>query len=284
MPLAVVYIDELAALNFTVDYLLLSAAAALSSVYASRLRRMAGALVGAAYACLAFFLPRPLLAGWAGKSACAGIMVLCAFGYENWRRFARRCLMLSVCGALFAGFALLLGGAQRVRGGTLYADMPGIVVLALCTCAYILVEWILHFSRRTGEDAPDLVRIEIEVDGKRASFSAMRDTGNRLRDPLGGEQVLVCELSALEGVLPARVYACLSENPDGAEAVRALAGIGERRWRLVPFRTLGQTHGLLPAFAPEKLFVDGKPKRGVLIAAATAPFAQDAPYRAVIGL
>jgi len=197
MPLAVVYIDELAALNFTVDYLLLSAAAALSSVYASRLRRMAGALVGAAYACLAFFLPRPLLAGWAGKSACAGIMVLCAFGYGDWRRFARRCLMLSVCGALFAGFALLLGGAQRVRGGTLYADMPGIVVLALCTCAYILVEWILHFSRRTGEDAPALVRIEIEVGGKRASFSAMRDTGNRLREPLSGLPVLIVSSKAL---------------------------------------------------------------------------------------
>ena len=280
----VVYLDELAALNFLIDYLLLSAAAGLCSVYASRLRRMAAALLGAAYACAAFLFPALRLDSAIGKTAALVSMVLCAFGFGSAGRFVRRCLTFALCAALFAGFSLFMSGAGLSRmGGVLYADIPGTVILALCACAYILLDAVLRYSFQTAEERPRLVRVRICRGGREAEFCALRDTGNRLRDPIGGERVMVCELSALEPVLSLPERSILESAPDGAAALEALvkAGLG-RGFRLMPYRSLGTDCGLLPALRPEEVYIEGKRQRGVLLAVARAPFERDAPYRAVI--
>ena len=282
----VVYLDELIALNFLVDYLLLSAAAGLSSVYASRLRRMAAALLGALYACLAFLCPKLYLDSVFGKLAALLFMVLCAYGFGSIGRFLRRCVTFALCAALFAGFSLFMSGAGLSRmGGVLYADIPGAVILALCVCAYILLEAVLRFSFSAAEDKSAVMDVRVFHHGKEAQFGALRDTGNRLRDPLGGARVLVCELAALESVLPAEIFGVLRDAPDGAAALESLAerGLG-RGFRLVPFRSLGTDCGLLPAFRPDEVYIEGKRRRDVLLAVTAAPFERGAPYRAVIGL
>lgn len=43
------------------------------------------------------------------------------------------------------------------------------------------------------------------VGGRDVELTALRDTGNGLRDPVGGTPVLVAAPGALDGVLPRRV-------------------------------------------------------------------------------
>lgn len=283
-----VYLDELIALNLMVDYLLLSAAAALGSVYSGRVRRLAAAAFGAAYAAVAFLFPR-FLSSAPVKLLCGLGMVWIAFGFGNIRNFLRRSLLFALCGAIFGGFILLMAGFGRgglqVNGGILYADIPGLVIAALCACAYILLGALLRFSSRTAEEKPGRVQVRICHRGREAKFDALLDTGNRLRDPAGGERVLICEAGAAAPLFPEEAAAAVKQGADAAQALQALARCGcARGFRLIPYRAVGVPHGLLLAFKPEQVYIADKRRRDVVVALTPSPIDEDAQCRAVMGI
>lgn len=283
-----IYLDELIALNLMVDYLLLSAAAALGSVYSGRVRRLAAAALGAVYAAAAFVFPG-LLSSMPVKLLCALGMVLIAFGYGGFRNFLRRSLLFVLCGAVFGGFILLMAGFGRggiqVNDGILYADIPGLVIAALCTCAYILLDALLRFSSRIAEEKPGRARVRIRHRSREVEFDAMLDTGNRLRDPSGGERVLICEAKAAAALFPETAAAVLLQDAGAAQALQSLAGLGYARgFRLIPYRAVGVEHGLLLAFKPEQVYIADKRRRDIVVALTPSPIDEDAQCRAVMGI
>ena len=283
-----IYLDELIALNLIVDYLLLSAAAALSGVYSSRLRRLIAALLGCMYAALAVLFPK-LLSGTAVKILCAAVMILVAFGYGNKWVFLRRSLMFALCGAIFGGFILLMAGfghgGIQLNHGILYADIPGLVIAALCICAYILLDALLRFSTRTAEEKPERLRIRLCHHNRETEFDALLDTGNRLRDPSGGEQVLICESEMIAALFPEQIAEVLRQMSDPTQGLQLLAKRGcARGFRLIPYRAVGVEHGLMLAFKPEQVYVQQRRRRDVVVALTLSPIDEDAQCCAVMGI
>ena len=282
-----VYLDELMALNFLIDYLLLSSGAALAAAYCTRLRRMAAALVGALWAALAFLFPRAA-GGAVSGVLCALFMTAVAFGFGGARLFFRRFLMLVLCAAVFGGFIMLASAAGRsglrISGSGVYADIPGVVVLSVCVCAYILLEALLRFSAVTREDKPGLVSVRIVHAGAQACFYALSDTGNRLRDPLSGAMVMVCQAQAVEALFPPPARAALKCAESGEQTLRELARAGcARGFRLIPYSCVGARHGLLPVFRPDEVWINGRRRRDVVIGVQAEEIEKDAPWRAVMG-
>ena len=96
--------------------------------------------------------------------------------------------------------------------------------------AAILILWIL-----SGRGA-DLIPVELSYMGKTLHITALRDTGNQLRDPITGRQVLIVGADIagkLTGFSPAAL-----EDP--VKTMGAIPGL-----RLIPYRTVGNTGFLL---------------------------------------
>ncbi len=267
----VIYIDSLFFLNLGVDYLLCLASARICGLYLRRRRYVLAALLGAAYSVAVYLPGLGFLASWPGKLAAAALMSLVAYGRE--KRPMRCCAVFLAVSAAFGG-ALWAMSISAGAGGS--APMPLAVFVpafALCYAGLSLI-----FRRRARLAEEKRVAVELRFLRREARFMALLDTGNSLFDPVSGMEVMVVSAHALSPVLadyPGLAACPAVELVERAARFPELAG----RFRLIPYSAVGGA-GLLAAFRPDALTVDGETRAELL--AAVSPELQGDGFEAVI--
>ncbi len=215
-----VYLDLVVILNFLVDFLLLLGTNRLSGFPLAPGRCALAAAFGGIYsgACLMrgfSFLGNSL---WRSVSLC--LMSAMAFGMN--RSAVKR-------GGVFLLLSLALGGMAMNFGR---GNFPALILAA----AGIWLLCRVAFGETVG--GREYVPITLTYGEKTASFIALRDSGNTLRDPVTGEQVLVIggeiaqELTGLSAGQLAAPLETLTRRP--------IPGL-----RLIPYRAVGQNGGML---------------------------------------
>ncbi len=248
-----VYLDLVAGLNFAVDFLLLLGTNRLAG-YPVKLRRcLAAAAVGGIYGGTCLLPGFSFLGQTLWRLVFLGILSGIAFGLN--RSALRRGILFVLLSMALGGIALGFG-----RGGSwqLLAAAAGICLVCL-----------LGFGAQAGQT---FLTVEIIHGGKQVSTTALRDTGNGLRDPITGDSVLVAG--------PDLAWDLLKLTPEQLaspiESFTAVAGL-----RLIPYRAVGTGSGMLLAIRPEELRLDGKISRA-MVAFAPDPIGNEA-YQALAG-
>lgn len=249
--MTVVYLDSVFALNALVDYLLLAAAARLADLPVRRGRWVLGALLGGVYAAAVFLPGLGWLSRWPAHLVSGCAMTAAAFGR---RRLLRRFLLVGLVSCGFAGavlaLSLLTGGSIPSARGILYTNVSLRVLLLSAGAAYGVLFAVFRACAARGERG-QLLEVTVALGRRRVRLRALLDTGNGLRDPMTGRQMLVADYRRLETLWPPEVRACLSVQalraPDASLArLDALAG-GGRFW-LLPYSAVGVTGGMLLVF------------------------------------
>ena len=213
--------------NFAIDALLLALAA--RWLGAGRARGiLAAAILGGIYALLAACGPLSGLRRLPGLLAAALAMSGLAFFPDGARAAARGF-------GLLLAFALLLGGLRTLVSQMTALSPTAALALSGLGCASVLACTPRPGQRRA---AAGELRVEIATSHGRVQFTALVDTGNRLREPISGRPVLIAEEALLRPLLP-----------PGFRADIAAPG-----FRLVGFGGLGGS-GQLACFWPSALRV-----------------------------
>ena len=251
----IIYIDRLFLTNLLADYLLLLCAARLCCLHLKRLRYFLAALLGAGYAAAVFLPGLSFLASPGWKLGFGALLGLIAYGRE------RRALG---CTGVFLVLSAALGGALwalELSFGPLRLNGK---LLVLCfLLAYGALRLI--FGSAAGRSDKRKVSVQIRLLGRSCAFTAIADSGNCLSDPLTGAAVAVACPHALAPLFgPAQP---LLEIRDPVAFLSAAGAYPELkgRLRLIPFSALGGG-GMLPAFRPDRLLIEGKEDRYRLIA------------------
>lgn len=273
----VIYADELLALNFLADYLLLLSAARLRGAALHRGRFALGALLGAVYALLCV-LPGQ---GWLGtlpvKLSVSGLMALTAYGGMN---FAQSWLWFLALSTGFGGavYAAALLAGQDPSGVYVPISLRSLL-LSLGFC-YGAVR--LFFGRFLQRRERVILPVCLGFQGRQVRFPALRDTGNGLHDAVTGLPVMVADRSVAEKLLPPAAKECLALS-DAAEQLQALSALPglSGRFRLVPYTAVGTGRGLLLCFRPDTFTVEHKPREG-LVALSPTPLSDGGEYYAVL--
>lgn len=242
-----VYIDGVFFLNFLIDFLLLLASARLCG-YPARLRRiLLSAGLGGIYAASCLLPGFSFLGNILWRTVSLALMAVIAYGFSL--SALRRGLVFAFLSFALGGAALGLG-----KGGFLGLVCAAGVVCLLCC---------MGFRGRIGGST--YLPVELSYGQKILHLTALKDTGNTLRDPITGTDVLVVGAdvaSALVGLTQEQL-----RNP--VESMGALPGL-----RLVPYHSVGKSSFLLAmrlknvkigswqgsslvAFAPEGLSREG---------------------------
>ena len=264
MCMDIIYIDELFALNFIIDYLLLLLSARVCGVMLRRWRYAAGALLGALFACFTALPGFELFKLAAAKLGCGALMALIAF----WGEAA-----ILKCGLVFWAVSAAFGGAVWCAGlltgpagaQGLYAPMSTkalVISFALCYGVVSLV-----FRRSLKNAQLEILTVAAGLSGRQGVFHALRDTGNSLYDPLSGAQVIIISPEAAQPLFPPECKEILlEENPialmEGLNLQPEISG----KIRLIPYSAIGVASGLLPVFRPDSLLINDKARDDVLIA------------------
>lgn len=217
-----VYLDLVVLLNFLVDFFLLLGTNRLAGFSPGYGKCVLAAALGGIYggACL---LPGfGFLGNTLWRLVSLGLMAGIAFGW-NRGAFQR--------GAVFVLLSMALGGVAMGIGS------GGFWVLILSAAGL----WLLcRVSFRGNIGQQEYVPVELAWGKRKIRVIALRDTGNTLKDPLTGEQILVAGADVAMDLLG------LTED-QLRHPIELLASGAVPGLRLIPYHAVGQPGSMLPA-------------------------------------
>ena len=252
-----VYLDLVMVLNFLVDFLLLLGTNRLSGFSGGIWRCAAAALLGAVYAGACLLPGFRFLGNVLWRSSSLGLMAVMAFGWD--------------AGALKRGGVFLLL-SMAMGGLALCVGRGDLVSLVLCGIVCLLLS-TLSFGGHVG--GREYVPLKIVHAGHHVSLLALKDTGNTLRDPVTGEQVLIISAEAagkLTGLSAEQL-----QHPMETLVARPASGL-----RLIPYRSVGNAGGFLLAKRFSEVTI-GDRKQSTLVAFAAEGLGKGEIYQALTG-
>lgn len=243
-----IYVDRVFLLNMAVDYLLLLTAACLAGGRLRRLRFLAWSALGGLYAA-AVLLPE---LAWLGSALCRFLFggYLAWGAYKVYPRCGRLMALFFLLSGAFAGILLAIGtalGRPDVLWSRLCTARIDWKYLLLSTAVFsVILRCCLRGTMQYGKG--DLVEVSIALQGREISVTALRDTGNTLRDPVSGGAVLVIEREAMLPLLDAAAQKILQMQGRAEEQIVALCRVKTLlKCCLLPFCSVGTEAGLLLA-------------------------------------
>lgn len=231
---------------FTVDVLLLSAAGGFLGGGAKPLRILCGAFLGTLFAAVCMMPGFQFLDHILWRLCRLGLTGLVAFGL-SWDAVGK--LMLFTL--LHLSLGGIADGKQALQSMLLGASGIGLA----CICV----------GRRQ-----KLIPVELTYKTKSVRIKALRDTGNTLRDPVTGKQVLIVGADVAETLTGLTV----SMLRDPISTIHTVPGL-----RLIPYRTVGDT-GFLLALRMNDVKI-GDRKESMLVA--FSPLVLGQHYKALTG-
>lgn len=252
-----VYLDLVLLLNFTVDFLLLLGTNRLTGFPAGVGRAAAAASLGAIYSGMCLMRGFSFLGGTVWRLVFLALMGMTAFGM-NPGALSRTGIFVLLSMAM-GGIALGFG-----RGNLGMLILSGCMVLMLCH---------VGFGKRAG--GREYIPLTVTEGKRSATVVALRDTGNTLRDPITGEQVVILGAEAAERLTG------LSRQQLSRPLETMLANPGQG-FRLIPFSALGQPGGMLLAKRYRQVKI-GDRQGSRIIAFAPQRIGQGEVYQALTG-
>jgi len=285
MPVTVIYVDSVFILNSSMDYLLCLVTGRLAGIPLKRKRYLLASLLGGVYA-VAVFLPGVgFLSHAPVKLAMGIIMALIAYGEEQ-QLFRLTLLFFAVsCGiaGCVLGLGMLTGSAIPQVNGIFYTDISGKVLFISAAAAYFVLTIVFRAAAKHGVHG-ELLPVRISIGGCVTAMTALWDTGNQLREPINGKQVLVVDIATLYGILPKGAVQILTEDTlqNPAEVLHLLMRAAPQlKPQLIPYHAVGTSSGLLLGIKTDWIEICGV--RHSVMTAALSPVKLGNGYSALWG-
>ncbi len=277
----VIYADSLFFINLIINYIMLLLTAKICAAGVKRLRLLAAALLGASYSVavvlpLAEFLRSPLI-----KLAVGLLIVLAAYGGQA--RILRLTLVFFAVSAAFGGAVL---AASLITGGGLSGFMTPVdmkILIPVFAVCYIVLSFV--FKRAGKFRSGGVVTLKLRHGGREIEMRALRDTGNTLTDPMTGKAVVVAGVGDVTPLFPLGMRQIIAglRLKDAVKVMEELATESTVRFQLIPYSAVGTAGGLLLAFRPDEIVIDGKNKAGMLLALSPNSVSDNGTYSALVG-
>ena len=220
------YIDVLFLENLILDYLLLSLVGKLLKCSAGRLRRLCGAALGSAGICVlyVFSLQETPAGNLLVYVIFSTAMVKAGLNRKGWRPLGRALALLYLCTFLLGGIVQWI---QR------YLKFPVYSFLGLSLVSFWILSGGMGWLMRVKGREAGLVKVTLGFHGRVLRIQGLLDTGNHLYDPVFHKPVSV-----------------ITEDLQ-----RKLCAGEEVLFLQVPFHSIGEPRGLMPAFYADYLYI-----------------------------
>lgn len=270
---SVIYLDQAFLINFIMDFFILWTSGKLGKLTIKLKRLFLGAFIGAGYVILLFFPPLSFVNTILCKILCSFFMIIIAFKFQGWRDLLKAILYFYLVSFVLGG--AVLGCMHLFSNNPLYIETwNGIVMskvdfkmawLFIAIFMAILLGLLGRSAiRRNIQQGSWLVEVKILMFKKEITCTALVDTGNQLKDPISKDPVMVIEYEQLVNILPVEIIDMLKkeQNPSlDSLATSFGCPFWETRLRLIPFASLGNQHGMLLGFKPDKLIIFDQEKK-----------------------
>ncbi len=252
-----VYVDLYFLINFSMDFLCFFLTAKLLDRKLSIGRGLLGAALGGLYADVSLFVPFGYGISLLLDILACGVMCAVVFGERRkWRSLPLYLLVYTAISMALGGFMTALFhlfNRSALFDGIEQTESDGISVWVFALLALLSAGITMlggRFFRKRTERR--YAAIEVVYGGRSVRLHALADSGNLLREPIGGRPCIIADPSSMAQVLPKELIEA------GREEIPSLERLLQRDMknvRLIPTKTASGTSMLL-GVRVERITVD----------------------------
>ncbi|MDP4119908.1 MAG: sigma-E processing peptidase SpoIIGA [Bacillota bacterium] len=253
MRIVTIYVDVLVCVNMFINYFILLSVAKFRKIEYKFRRLILASLFGAFCALIILLPPISSFLNCIYNIVTALIIILIAFKKTNLKAYLKNAatfylVSFAFCGLMLGVWFCFTPKNMMVKNNVVYFNIsPMILVITTLICYFALK----IITRITGKSMPKKLICKVSVlnRGNNSDFSAKLDTGNSLYEPFSHSPVIVTDIDIVKNIIPKEIQNYLFATVGGQNT--------ETNLRLVPFSSVGG-EGVLPAFRPEQISIDGK--------------------------
>lgn len=179
----------------------------------------------------------------------------------------------------------LFSGPETAAGGLTW-KLPAICIGA----SYIIIKLGIRVWENAALKRQLLCPVRIIIGAEDVELDALVDTGHNLREPITQAPVIIAEFERVKHFLPDALkllyYERQEDELNGFLDIRQSDSPFYNRVRMIPFNTIGKTHGMLIGFRPDKVAVSVKREQktydGVVIGIYNSRLTKDGRYQGLL--
>lgn len=292
----ILYIDVIFLENLCINYIILFATGIITKNKIKKLRIFISSILGSIYAIISIFSIFQMYTNIFFKILISILMVHIAYRPENIKELIRKLMVFYLTSFAFGGCAyalLYIIKPQNIfmKNGMYIGTYPIKIALLGGLIGFSLIVNVFKMIKNRINKKDIFCYIEIEFNNKKACMKSLVDTGNMLKDPISNMPVIVVEKEKLNNMIPTEILEDLENIVSGNnEKFFELIKDSEliNRFRLIPFSSLGNQHGLILGFKADNVHIEYndeiKETKKVIVGIYSKQLSKGNTYNALIGL
>jgi stage II sporulation protein GA (sporulation sigma-E factor processing peptidase) len=249
------------------NYLLLYFANRFCKCNAKVYKLLISSAAGALYVFVIFYPGLQMFTSIIIKFVVSLIMLFIAFSQCSIKKFIKLTIIFYIEAFFIGGCTLGIYyfGKQASYSSTMEIHISPEFFITSILIALLLIKLGFDFFDNYYRAEKNKIELQIVLDKKICTLTALIDTGNSLKDPLTNTPVVIVYFKAIYEILPDNFKSKIELGNDYTSIMELIMNSALKpRIRLLPFKALGTENGLLTGIKIDMLIAKAKNKTVVI--------------------
>ena len=284
----VVYVDIILIENLIMNYAILYTTFFIKKIKVSKIRILISAIIGAIYTIIIFVPKIGKFNNIISKILLSCAMIRVIHKERRLKKFIELLLMFYLTSFTIGGFAFAISFLKHGQiynyNNSLIIEFPVVSSIVALFIGIFLIKNVFKNIKNLIKKDDIFYQLEIYIEKKKSSINAILDTGNMLKDPITKTPVVIVTKNSIKNILPQELLYNI-ETILGGDCLGKLNNEKiAKRITIIPYTSLGNENGMILGVKPDKIKIEGKVIRNVVIGVYDKELSKRKKYDALFGL
>ena len=284
----IVYIDVVFLENLIMNYGILYTTFLIKRIKASKIKIFISSIIGATYSVLNFIPDMEFVNNVIIKIFVSIIMILIVLKDRKLKKTIEILLVFYLVSFSMGGvaFALALIGKKDIYtyNNGVIIEFPTLISLVALVIGICLIKKVFKNIKFFIKKSDIFYQIEIYIEEKKSSITAILDTGNMLKDPITQAPVIVVNKNSIKEIIPQELEKDM-EKILGGDLLGKISNQNiAKRITVIPYSSIGNENGMIIGVKPDKIIIENKEIKNVVIGIYEKELSKRKKYEALFGL
>lgn len=284
----VVYVDIILIENLIMNYAILYTTFFIKKIKVSKIRILISAIIGAIYTIIIFVPKIGKFNNIISKILLSCAMIRVIHKERRLKKFIELLLMFYLTSFTIGGFAFAISFLKHGQiynyNNSLIIEFPVVSSIVALFIGIFLIKNVFKNIKNLIKKDDIFYQLEIYIEKKKSSINAILDTGNMLKDPITKAPVIIVNKNSIKNILPQELLYNI-ETILGGDCLGKLNNEKiAKRITIIPYTSLGNENGMILGVKPDKIKIEGKVIKNVVIGVYDKELSKRKKYDALFGL
>ena len=285
----IVYADIVFFENLIINYVILYVTVLIKKIKKSYFRILISSIIGSVYAIISITTKNIYINNIFFKILLSILMIIIISQTMEMKKIIENIALFYMLSITSGGAAIVVsyltqGYTLKTINGIPIINFPILMSgIGLIIGITLIVFTIKNFKTKISKK-DIFYDINIFIYGKSIKVRALLDTGNMLKDPLTNRPVIIVTKRSLSKIVPEPILDNINLIIGGDRLGQIINKEVSKRIKVIPFKSLGNEHGILIGIKSDKIIVDNCEIKDVIIGIYEKEFSRTKKYDALIGI